>query len=309
MQIDKLHQILNNSFASPKLMKNNSQVRRATMMANKVILQLKTDGELQSATEALGIPKEPPGQMWRVNRDGILWFREFVKNGGLMLEPTYWRIDNNAIAVLSSSIEKALVYGWDAHKAAANFIDEGTVNDVVHSQVDLSDYDHISEVFLSLINLGHGSAYMCGAQATPGFGGFRYLLSPRHSEPDICDLLATQNLYGLGNGVYPSAAECPWPAHPRTLSYVVLVFKDEVTDADRASKETSLQALARLSSEVRLGVLGVTKAKYFDQGLLKSWMIRSPLIEVQSRLVRLGLLDGNTLEKDPDPYEDQEEYE
>lgn len=290
-------------------MKKNSQIRRAIMMANKIILQLNSEGKLKSATEALGIPKESAGQMWKVNREGILWFREFVKNGGLILEPTYWRIDNDAIAVLSSSIENALISGWDAHKAAANFIYEGVANDVVQSQVDLSDYDHISEVFLSLINLGHGNAYMCGAQATPGFGGFKYLLSPRHSEPDVCDLLATQNLYGLGNGVYPSASECPWPAHPRTLSYVVLVFKDEVTDADRASKESSLQALARLSSEVRQGVLGVTKAKYFDQGLLKSWMIRSSLKAVQSRFVRLGLLDGNTLEKDPVPYEDEEEYE
>lgn len=290
-------------------MKKNSQIRRAIMMANKIILQLKTDGKLQSATEALDIPKEPAGQIWKVNREGILWFREFVKNGGLLLEPTYWRIENNAIAVLSSSIEKALVSGWHAHKAAANFIYEGFANDVVQSQVDLSDYDHISEVFLSLINLGHGNSYMVGAQTTPGFSGFKYILSPRHSEPDICDLLVTQNLYGLGNGVYPSAAECPWPAHPRTLSYVVLVFKDEVTDVDRASKETSLQALARLSSEVRQGVLGVTKAKYFNQGLLKSWMIRSSLKAVQSRLVRLGLLDGNTLEKDPVPYEDEEEYE
>ena len=290
-------------------MKKKSQIRRAMMMANKVILQLDSDGKLQSATEALGIPKEPAEQMWKVNREGILWFREFVKNGGLLLEPTYWRIDNNAIAVLSSSIEKALISGWDAHKAAANFIYGGFANDVVQSQVDLSDYDHISEVFLSLINLGHGNSYMVGAQTAPGFGGFKYLLSPRHSEPDICDLLATQNLYGLGNGVYPSAAECPWPAHSGTLSYVVIVFKDEITDAERASKETSLQALARLSSEVRQGVLGVTKAKYFDQGLLKSWMIRSPLEEVQSRLVRLGLLDGSTLEKDPDPYEDEEECE
>lgn len=290
-------------------MKKNSQIRRAIMMANEVILQLDNDGKLKSATEALGIPKEPLEQIWKVNREGILWFREFVKNGGLLLEPTYWRIENNAIAVLSSSIEKALVSGCHAHKAAANFIYEGFANDVVQSQVDLSDYDHISEVFQSLINLGHGSSYMVGAQTTPGFGGFKYLLSPRHSEPDVCDLLATQNLYGLGNGVYPSAAECPWPAHSGTLSYVELVFKDEVTDADRASKETSLQALARLSSDVRQGVLGVTKAKYFDQGLLKSWMIRSPLEEVQSRLVRLGLLDGNKLEKDSDPYEDEEEYE
>ena len=278
-------------------------------MANEAISQMKSDGKFQAACDALGIPSEPPGQIWRVNREGILWFREFVKNGGLVIDPAYWRIENNAIGVVGAAIEKALTNGWDANKAAAKFIYDGPANDVVQAQVDPSDYDHVTELFQTLINRGHGNAYMAGAETTPGFGGFRYLLSPRHPEPDICDLLAVQNLYGLGNGVYPSVAQCPWPAHPGTLSYVELVFKDEVTDADRASKETSLQALSRLSSEVRQGVLGVTKAKYFDQGLLKSWMIRSPLEEVQSRLVRLGLLDGNTLEKDPNPYEDEKEYE
>lgn len=290
-------------------MKKNSLIRRAIMTANNVILQLDNDEKLKSATDALDIPKEPESQIWKVNRVAILWFREFVEKGGLQLEPTYWQIDKNAIGVVSTAIEEALINGWDSNKAAAKFIYEGPANDVIQSQVDPSDYDHISEVFQSLINLAHGSSYMVRAQTTPGFGGFKYLLSPRQFEPDVCDLLATQNLYGLGNGVYPSATECPWPAHNGTLSYVAIVFKDEMTDADRASKETALQALTKLSSEVRLGVLGVTKAKYFDQGLLKSWMIRSPLDKVQSRLVRLGLLDVNTLEKDPAPYEDEEEFE
>ena len=278
-------------------------------MADEAISQMKSDGKFQAACDVLGIPSEPPGQIWRVNREAILWFREFVKNGGLVIDPAYWRIENNAIGVVSAAIEEALTNGWDADKAAAKFIYEGSANDVVQTQVDSSGYDHVTELFRTAINRGHGNAYMTGAEKTPGFGGFRYILSPRHSEADICDLLAVQNLYGLGNGVYPSVNQCPWPAHPGTLSYVEIAFKDEVTDADRAGKETSLQALARLSSEVRQGVLGVTKAKYFNQGLLKSWMIRSSLKAVQSRLVRLGLLDGNTLEKDPVPYEDEEEYE
>lgn len=278
-------------------------------MANEAISQMKCDGKFQAACDALGIPSEPPGQIWRVNREAILWFREFVKNGGLVIDPAYWRIENNAIGVVGAAIEQALTNGWDANKAAAKFIYEGPANDVVQAQVDPSDYDQLTELFQTLINRGHGNAYMAGAETTPGFGGFKYLLSPSHCELDICDLLAAQNLYGLGNGVYPSASECPWPAHSGTLSYAVIVFKNEITDADRANKETSLQALARLSSDVRQGVLGVTKAKYFDQGLLKSWMIRSSLRAVQSRLVRLGLLDGNTLEKDPVPYEDEEEYE
>lgn len=106
-----------------------------------------------------------------------------------------------------------------------------------------------------------------------------------------CDLLAAQNLHGLGPGVYPDRERCPWPAHPNTLSFVVMVFAEEVTDAERAGKETALQALQRLAPEIRYGVLGKTKAEYFDQGLLRTGMIRAPLRAVSSRLERQGLLD------------------
>jgi hypothetical protein len=106
-----------------------------------------------------------------------------------------------------------------------------------------------------------------------------------------CDLLAAQNLYGLGPGVYPSREKTPWPAHPNTLSFVQMVFDDEVTEADRSGKETELQALQRLAPEIRAGVLGVTKAQYFDAGLLRSkGMIRAKTSAVTARLKQEGAL-------------------
>lgn len=65
-----------------------------------------------------------------------------------------------------------------------------------------------------------------------------------------------------------------------------MVFESEVTDADRAGRETSLEALAKLSPEQRSGVLGVKKAGYFDRGLLGTGMIRSPLSSVEAMLAR-----------------------
>lgn len=70
-----------------------------------------------------------------------------------------------------------------------------------------------------------------------------------------------------------------------------MVFAEEITDADRAGSETALQALQRLAPEVRDGVLGKTKAEYFDQGLLRTGMIRAPLRAVEARLGRQRLLD------------------
>jgi hypothetical protein len=138
------------------------------------------------------------------------------------------------------------------------------------------------------INRAHGEAYMEGAARAPGFVGFRFLLSPQHPRHDVCDLFATQNLHGLGAGVYPDRQACPWPAHPNTLSFVVAVFEEEVTAADRAGRETTVQALQRLAPEVREGVLGQTKATYFDAGLLGRGMVRSRLRDVQQRLRRQG---------------------
>jgi hypothetical protein len=101
-----------------------------------------------------------------------------------------------------------------------------------------------------------------------------------------CDLLAEQNLYGLGAGVYPTAADCPWPAHPNTLSFVEMVFADEVSAADRAGKETVTDAMGRMSPDVREGILGVEKSALYDAGQVKPWMIRSPLYAVKQRLAR-----------------------
>jgi hypothetical protein len=103
-----------------------------------------------------------------------------------------------------------------------------------------------------------------------------------------CDLLSSQNLHGLGAGVYPDRESTPWPAHPNTLSFLEIVFGDEVTDADRAGKESSLDAIGRLAPAVRDGALGVTKATYFDAGLLRTGMIRAPLHAVERRLGRQG---------------------
>jgi hypothetical protein len=42
---------------------------------------------------------------------------------------------------------------------------------------------------------------------------------------------------------------------------VEVVFKDEITEADRAGKETVNEALARLTPEQRKGVLGIRNGK------------------------------------------------
>jgi len=242
----------------------------------------------------------------RISTEAVAFVQSFTAADGLRLSDRIWRLNQGAKEVLTRAIGRAVVSGWDASKAAAQMMYSGqpVPADVrarltggkasaLVRQADLlvgegGEVWKADRVFRTEINRAHGTAYMQGAEQTPGFGGFRFLLSPRHWKKDICDLLAEQNLYGLGKGVYPTAKECPWPAHPNTISFVEMVFEDEITDADRAGKETITDAMGRLSPEQRAGVLGIEKAELYDAGKVKPWMIRSPLHAVKERLARTG---------------------
>lgn len=242
----------------------------------------------------------------RVSTEAVAFVQSFTAADGLKLSDRLWRLNQGAKETLTRAIGQAVVAGWDASKASAQFMYggqavpldvksrlQGAGVEALVRQADLltgngGEVWKADRVFRTEINRAHGTAYMAGAEETPGFAGFRFLLSPRHPKPDICDLLASQNLYGLGKGVYPSAKACPWPAHPNTLSFVEMVFADEVSAADRAGKETVTDAMGRMSPDVREGVLGVAKAELYDAGQVKPWMIKSPLYAVKQRLVRTG---------------------
>lgn len=242
----------------------------------------------------------------RISQAAVDFVRAFMAADGLTLSDRLWRLNQGAKEVLARAIGQAVVQGWDAARAAAAFMYGGQpIPTDIAARVAGSKLDSLlrasdllmgdggevwkaDRVFRTEINRAHGTAYMDGAEKTPGFAGFRYLLSPLHPKPDICNLLAAQNLYGLGAGVYPTAKDCPWPAHPNTLSFVQMVFADEVTDADRTGKETVTDAMGRMSADVREGIMGVEKAGLYDEGKVKTWMIRSPLHAVKARMARSG---------------------
>ena len=254
------------------------------------------------APAAVAVEVVSPAAM-AVSETAVRVVNEFVAADGLQLSDRLWRIDRGAREAVTQAIERAVIEGHSAAQAARAFLARGeavpaAVAEKMRGPVggtigreaaglltgNGGAMDNAMRVFRTEINRAHGEAYMAGGEGKPYFGGWRYLLSPAHPEPDICDLLATQNLHGLGKGVYPSRAKCPWPAHPNTLSFVEIVFKDEIGEAERAGRETPLQALARLSPETRRGVLGKTRGELFDAGLLTQGMIRAPVAAVKKRV-------------------------
>lgn len=242
----------------------------------------------------------------RINEAAVEFVLNMRQADGLVLSERLWRLNQGAKEALQRAIASAVIRGNSAARTAQELVLRGQqipgdmqqlarggqaghlvrLADILTSG-DGAEVWKAERVFRTELNRAHGEAFMGGAQETPGFAGFRYLLSPAHPEPDICDLLAAQNLHGLGPGVYPTRELTPWPAHPNTLSFLEIVFEDEISDADRAGKETELQALQRLAPEIREGVLGKTKAKYFDRGLLTKGMIRATLQAVERRIASM----------------------
>lgn len=281
----------------------NGQIRKITYQRDALLGEALSHA-VSLGTEPLAAVLETSAMM-RVNDTALAFVRNFVAADGLQLSDRIWRLDRQARDLVTNAIEMAVIQGHGAAQAAREFLARGqpvpidlqdkisaaSAGKISRETTDAlltgsgSPMDNAMRLMRTEINRAHGTAYMMGAAEHPDVVGFRYLLSPAHPEPDICDLLSTQNLYGLGDGVYPKdKIDSVWPAHPNTLSFVVAVFKDEVTDADRAGKETPMQALERLTQAQRVGVLGVNKAKAYDAGQIRQGMIRAPWRAVQQRI-------------------------
>ena len=262
------------------------------------------NGGLAQAAQlgASGVVLESSASM-RVATEALNLTRHFVAADGLMLSDRLWRLDRGAKEAITRAVELAVIQGNGSAQAAREFLMQGkpvpaevaarmgagnatalgnAAAGLLTGQSDSALYQ-AQRVFRTEINRAHGEAFMAGADQHPDFAGFRFLLSPNHPKHDICDLLASQNLYGLGAGVYPSRAKCPWPAHPNTLSFVEVVYSDEISAEDKANRESPMEAIGRLTPEVRDGVLGKGKAAIYEEGLLRQGMIRSTLGAVRRR--------------------------
>lgn len=239
----------------------------------------------------------------QINHNALSFVRSFVAADGLQLSDRLWRIDRHARDVVTNAIEMAVIQGHGALQSARELLARGQqvpgdivakMNAANATALGKTTTDHLTgsggpmdnamRLMRTELNRAHGEAYINATLSHPDAVGIRFKLSPNHPKHDICDLHATANLYGLGKGVYPDRQSCPWPAHPNTLSYVEPVFSDEVTPADKAGKETPMQALERLPPEQRKGVLGAHKNQVYKDENLTQGMIKSTWAAVRRRV-------------------------
>ena len=244
----------------------------------------------------------------RVADEAVRFVAQFVAEDGLQLSDRLWRIDQHGRDVVRDAIQRHIIQGHGASQAAQDFINRGEavpaplrdkINQANPGRIgrviatDLmtgkgTPYDNALRLMRTEINRAHGEAYQAAAFEDEDVIGTRFLLSPNHPEVDICDMHARVNRYGLGPGVYPKGKN-PWPAHPNTLSFVEVVYADEVSDEDRQVKQKPTDWLKQQSPGTQVGVLGVRKSWALRRGLLPDNAVTSPWRVVKRKLERDGV--------------------
>jgi hypothetical protein len=83
------------------------------------------------------------------------------------------------------------------------------------------------------------------SERSPIIKGMQWNLSPRHPEPDICDVYAKHDFHGMGPGVYPPEYLPPLP-HPHDLCFMTHVLR-EPGAWQRPKEQVSAPAKVRVS--------------------------------------------------------------
>lgn len=250
------------------------------------------------------------GSLNQISHDAVSFVHNFKAADGLQLSDRLWRIDYGAKERIGQALESAIIQGSSASKAAQDFLMKGEAvpADILrkmkmanaHKLAKISGlsimkgegnpYANALRLFRTEINRAHGEAFMATGESVEDFGGWRFMLSPNHPEPDICDMHSRANVYGLGAGVYPSREKCPWPAHPGTISFTEIVFKDEITDEDRAGKTTHIDWLRGQKQSVQEGALGSRKkAVALRKDILKKGEINTPWRVLKEKYTKRGI--------------------
>ena len=233
----------------------------------------------------------------------------FVDDNGLQLSDRLWRVDRLARDRVTEALERAIVQGHSAAQAARDLLLRGeSVPDDLLTKRGLAALARIQQetgealmtgtmnpffqaerVMRTEINRAYGETAIQAAIQHPDVIGLRFNLSPLHPEVDICDFHAEANLHGLGPGIYP-INDHPWPAHPNTLSFMTPVFRDEITDQDRAGRQSMTDYLNQQAADKQDAILGgQAKGWAWRAGHLSPRQIRTPWKTVRPQLQRRGI--------------------
>ena len=272
-------------------------------------IERQLDGAVSVGVNAWGAAAAAGVNMRAVGQETLQFLHEFRDANGLQLSDRLWRINRGAREQVLEAVESAIVQGNSAAQAARDLITRGepvpqdllskqglaAVREIQQRAGDSlltgegNPYYQAERVMRTEINRAYGETAIRAAAEHPDVVAVRFVLSPRHPKPDICDMHASANRHGLGPGVYPIDNH-PWPAHPNTLSYLEPVFRDEITDEDKAGAETITQHLDNQSAEMQDAILGgKAKGWAWRQGHMDPRQVTTPWKKIVAGLQRRGI--------------------
>ena len=170
--------------------------------------------------------------------DASVWrnsWREQAKQGlaavlaksknGIPLSRAVYKTQALATGLVDRRIKQGLLLGMNA-KAIAK-----SVKDLINPSVKGGVSYAAHRLARTEINHAYQTAQHDRHQDSPWTKGMQWNLSGSHPAPDICNVNATQNLYGMGAGVYPFGKKPD--SHPNCLCYqtVVQASEEEFIDA------------------------------------------------------------------------------
>lgn len=163
-----------------------------------------------------------------------------IDTEGLKVSANVW--GNSQATLIGSEVEAGIVRGRSATEIGRG-IRQFILGSDALTESELADLRTVRGVERRLLGTSikakaqrlarsevANSAWEAGLQSaeqSPIVGGVQWNLSSRHSIWDVCDILSTQDLYGLGPGVYPaSGGKLPPRPHPNDLCFLTDVLRE-----------------------------------------------------------------------------------
>lgn len=228
---------------------------------------------------------------------------DYVAADGLQLSDRIWRVNAATRRTVLDTLRNAILRGASARQAADELLAKGATvpaetalaaraaqaaslaTDVEHALMTGTGNPMRNALRLmrTEINRAYTESFVASSHEAADVAAVKFNLSPLHPRTDVCDMYAAANLHGLGPGVYPRGNH-PYPAHPETLSYLTVVFVDEITDADRAGQEAALDWLRAQPHATQAAVLGQHKAAALRAGELQAADLNANWRDIKHRI-------------------------
>lgn len=113
----------------------------------------------------------------------------------------------------------------------------------------------------------YSQAHFTAALDNPDVVGVQWVLAEYHPKPDICDLNASANFYGMGAGVYPKGHAPVHPAHPHCTCLLFSVFEGDAkpAGAEDFDPDKAEGWIKRQPAAVQRDLMGVAGQKAFRE--------------------------------------------